>query len=115
MTGREHRTVLAVATVHEEPRLSLAELGDIARVHTRSIVALVREGALQPSTGESVDDWQFPASAVARLGLAMRLRRELQLGITGTALALDLLEEVQRLRNRVSVLEGMLEPRGRRR
>lgn len=107
---RSYRTVLAVAGVAEEPLLSLRELCSLQRVDSRTVVALVREGALEPLSGESSTEWRFPASTAARLALALRLRRELQLGLAGTALALDLLEELERLRNRVTVLEALLEP-----
>ena len=112
---RRQRIVLAVAGVTEEPVLSLRELCSVQRVHSRTVVALVREGALEPLSGETARDWRFPASSASRLALALRLRRELQLDLAGTALALDLLEEVERLRNRVEVLEALLEPGARAR
>ncbi len=108
--NRRRRTVLAVAGASEEPRLSLRELCRAQRVQSRTVVALVREGALLPAAGETPADWRFPASTLARLSLALRLRRELHIGLPGTALALDLLEQIERLHNRVAVLEGMLEP-----
>jgi len=91
---------------------------DLCRVHgvpARTVVALVQEGVLEPLSGADAREWRFAASAIGRLARAMRLRRELHLDIAGTALTLELLDELQWLRNRVSLLEDLLEPRGPRR
>ena len=96
--------------VDEHDGVTLTELCHLYGVQTRTVVALVREGVLEPVTGGSRADWRFAASSVSRLGLALRLRRQLHLDLVGTAVALDLLDEVDRLRQRVSVLESLLEP-----
>lgn len=103
-------TIIGSQLVDERDGLSLRELCRLHGVHTRTVVALVREGALEPFAGESRSEWRFSSSSVTRLGQALRLRRQLHLDLAGTALALDLLDEVDRLRNRVSVLESLLEP-----
>lgn len=82
--------------------LSLADLcracGDAP--HT---VALIEEGVVVAGT-----EAQFPLAALKRLRTALRLHQELQLNAAGAALAVDLLEEIERLRNRVALLEYAL-------
>ena len=103
-------TVIGSQLVDERDGLSLAELCRLHGVQTRTVVALVREGALEPVAGRSRTEWRFESASVSRLGQALRLRRQLHLDLAGTALALDLIDEVERLRKRVSVLEALLEP-----
>lgn len=82
--------------------LSLTDLcracGDAAHA-----VALIEEGVVVAGT-----EAQFPLAALKRLRIALRLHQELQLNAAGAALAVDLLEEIERLRNRVALLEYAL-------
>jgi chaperone modulatory protein CbpM len=43
-------------------------------------------------------EWRFSGTALRRTRLALRLERDLELNLAGVALALDLMEEVERLR-----------------
>lgn len=61
------------------------------------LLALVDEGILQPQ-GQGPADWVFEGSALRTARTALRLSVDLQLGPAGTALVLDLLEEISRLR-----------------
>jgi chaperone modulatory protein CbpM len=45
---------------------------------------------------------------VRRVEIALRLQRDLQVNLAGAALALDLLEETQRLRARLQSLECLI-------
>lgn len=82
--------------------LSLADLcracGDDARA-----VALIEEGVVVAGT-----EAEFPLTALKRLRTALRLHQELQLNAAGAALAVDLLDEIERLRTRVALLEYAL-------
>ena len=46
----------------------------------------------------SAVEWRFSGTALRRTRLALRLERDLELNLAGVALALDLMEEVERLR-----------------
>jgi chaperone modulatory protein CbpM len=43
-------------------------------------------------------EWRFSGAALRRARIALRLERDLGVNLPGVALALDLLEELQRLR-----------------
>ncbi|MBP6242679.1 MAG: MerR family transcriptional regulator, partial [Chromatiaceae bacterium] len=67
----------------------------------------VGEGLLAPR-GESPADWRFDGLQVRRIRRALRLSHDLELDWPATAFALDLLDEIDRLRERLQGLELQL-------
>jgi chaperone modulatory protein CbpM len=65
------------------------------------IIALVEEGIVEPVAQDDADDLHFSGSSLARARTALRLQRELEINLSGVALALDLMDEVQALRRRL--------------
>ncbi|PTT89293.1 MerR family transcriptional regulator [Pelomonas sp. HMWF004] len=61
---------------------------------------LVSEGVLQPA-GQGTDTWQFGGDALPQTRRALRLARDLELSLSGVALVLDLLAEIERLESRL--------------
>lgn len=106
MAGEDE--TLMVTVLDENVELSLGELSHTCGVSTALIIALVEEGVIEPR-GVEPAAWRFPATAVATLGMAQRLQQDLGINLAGTALALDLLEELRALRVRVRLLERLLE------
>lgn len=88
-------------------RLTLLEVCQASGLHAEAVLALVDLGVLEP-WGRTPSEWRFPADAVCRLRTATRLQADLNLNPEGTALALDLLDEVRTLRARVRALESLL-------
>lgn len=84
--------------------VDLDELARLCGASGRVLQVLVSEGLIQPE-GATPGQWRFSGIAVRRARRALRLRRDLELNLAGTALALDLLDEVETLRERVRVLE----------
>jgi chaperone modulatory protein CbpM len=76
--------------------LSIRDLSRMCQVDERHIVEFVEEGVL--NVAEVSSEWHFTGDALRRARLAVRLERDLELNLAGVALALDLLEELQRLR-----------------
>ncbi len=62
--------------------------------------ALVDEGLLHP-TGRGPEDWQFGGNSLARARKALRLAYELELGLSGAAIVMDLLAEIEILQARL--------------
>jgi chaperone modulatory protein CbpM len=95
-----------VAIVPEEPtELTLAEVCRACAVETGFIVELVQEGVLAPA-GPEPQRWRFTTVHLRRVRVASRLQRDLGLNLAGTALALELLEELEALRARLRALGG---------
>jgi chaperone modulatory protein CbpM len=76
--------------------LSIKDLSRMCQVDERHIVEFVEEGVL--NVVEVSSEWHFTGDALRRARLAVRLERDLELNLAGVALALDLIEELQRLR-----------------
>lgn len=60
----------------------------------------VSEGVLSPM-GSSPEDWRFSGESLKRAKTAAHLTHDLELNTPGVALALDLLDEISRLRNQL--------------
>jgi len=65
-------------------------------------VEFVEEGVLNVVEINAAE-WHFTGAALRRARLALRLERDLELNLAGVALALELIEELQRLRRELQV------------
>jgi chaperone modulatory protein CbpM len=90
-------TVLSGEIVEQRDPLSLAELCQQYEVHAEWIVDLVDEGILEPE-GEQPMQWRFSGECCVRISMVLRLQRDLGVNLAGTALALELLDELRELR-----------------
>lgn len=61
------------------------------------VVELISYGVLEP-TGAVQEEWRFSIEQARRVQVARRLQRDLGVNLPGIALALDLLEELERMR-----------------
>ncbi|MDV7213054.1 chaperone modulator CbpM [Azotobacter beijerinckii] len=89
----EHARMSTTLTV----QLTLEECCLLVETPAASLVEIVEHGIVEPGGG-SPRDWRFDPAALDRLRQALRLQRELQLDWQAVAVALDLLDEVTRLR-----------------
>ena len=86
--------------VEEEIVFTLSELCRASGTGEAQVLALVSEGVLDP-TGTGPQDWVFDGPTLRTVRTALRLADDLELGITGAAIVLDLLEQVAVLRSRL--------------
>jgi chaperone modulatory protein CbpM len=84
----------------EDRALTLGELSRVCRLPAERILELVDEGLIEPQ-GRNPVQWVFQGVSVRRVRCAQRLQRDLGVNSAGAALALDLLEELERLRARL--------------
>lgn len=82
---------------------SLREVCVIVGEDATLVIEMVSFGVID-ARGARPDDWSFDEQALFRSKKALRLRRDLGIDWAGLALALDLLDEVERLRARVAAL-----------
>jgi chaperone modulatory protein CbpM len=82
--------------------LSVDELSRLCSVDRAFIVELVEEGVLSVLEID-VTEWRFPGAALRRARTALRLQRDLEINLPGVALALDLMEELDRVRKELEV------------
>ncbi|WP_420991989.1 chaperone modulator CbpM [Cupriavidus sp. 30B13] len=83
--------------VEQEVQFTLVELSVACRADTAQVAALVEEGVI-PAHGEDPPHWRFDGTALRRTRTALRLMRDLELNVSGTAVVLDLLEQIETLR-----------------
>ena len=77
--------------------LDVDELSRLCAVDRTYIVELVEEGVLH-TVQMAGSEWRFSGSELRRARTALRLQRDLEINLPGVALALQLLEELDRLR-----------------
>jgi chaperone modulatory protein CbpM len=82
--------------------LSVDDLCRLCAVERTYIVELVDEGVLR-ATEVDARGWRFSGAALRRARTALRLQRDLEINVPGVALALELLEELERLRGELRV------------
>lgn len=90
--------------IDDNIHLSLDELAQRCAIQVEVVIAMVHEGVLEPM-GEQPEEWYFSGPDLIRLHRARRLQQDLEVNLPGVALALDLLEELDTLRNRLRLLE----------
>lgn len=80
----------------ESSQFTLDELCRLCTTERAHIVAFVAEGVVEAQGDEG--QWRFTATAVRRARTALRLERDLEINLSGVALALELMDEIQKLR-----------------
>jgi len=88
----------------ERTELSLVELSHACSTTVEWIVELVDEGVLDP-TGQEQVQWRFSGTNLLRARAAMRLQRDLEINLAGVALALNLMEEIEAMKERLRRFE----------
>jgi chaperone modulatory protein CbpM len=92
---------ISATLLDESVEFSLAELCAMCSLGEEVIVEIVAEGIVVPS-GNDRKEWRFSGLALTRVQRVIRLQQDLGVNLPGAALALDLLEEIERLRRQRS-------------
>ncbi len=98
MTEKE-LDLLSGEMVDDTMEITIVELCRSCAVETALVEAMIDEGILEP-VGKSGGDWCFSYISVKRTRTVVRLQRDLGVNLAGAALALELLERIERLRRR---------------
>jgi chaperone modulatory protein CbpM len=96
---------VSMGEVLEEAELTLTQMCRACQLSEERVFELVHEGVIEP-VGRGPSRWRFRGVSVRRVRCVQRLERDLGVNTAGAALALDLLEEMERLRARLRRLEG---------
>lgn len=88
----------------ERVELSLVELCRACSSSTQWVIELVDQGVLEP-VGPDQENWHFSGTSLLRARAAMRLQHDLDINLAGIALALDLIDEIETLRERLRRIE----------
>jgi len=101
--AKQRTDILTGIILEEQTRLSLRELCEACAVRVDFIAELVDEGVIEP-IGYDKSHWCFSGVSLQRIRKAKHLQRDLGLNLAGIALALDLIDELQRLRAQLQQL-----------
>ena len=89
----------------EEIELTLGELCRACRLPADEVIEMLEQGLIHP-WGREPARWCFTGMSLRRVRCAQRLQRDLGVNMPGAALAIDLLDELERLRMRLRRLES---------
>lgn len=92
-----------VDILDENIHLSINEISQICNVHMEHITEMVAHGLISP-IDDKLHPWHFSGNAVKRSLVTLRLQRDLNINLAGIALILDLMEEVEQLRQELKRL-----------
>ena len=107
------QTTFTVDIQDAQGRFTLREVCERGDCHAEFVIKLVSHGVITPvEESPRTADWQFDAAALARLGKALRLQRDLDINLPGLAMSLDLLEEVEFMRREMDRLRHRLRQLG---
>jgi chaperone modulatory protein CbpM len=94
---RDELDVLMGQLLDDSIELELEEFCRICHASEEFVMALVAEGVIEPHGGDRAR-WRFTGLSVRRTQVAIRLHHDLDVNLPGVALAVELLEEIDRLR-----------------
>jgi len=95
--------VISGHVVEEDLELSLTELSQTCCVDAEWLLVLVEEGIIEPL--ETGNQPRFSGLCIQRVRTVQRLQQDLGVNLSGAALTLSLLEEINALRARLAALE----------
>ena len=94
-------------TIHQTEIVDALSLQDLCRFcHADEdwVIELVEYGVLEPK-GTQVESWRFRGANIVRAKKARRLNRDLGINAAGVAMVIELLEERDEIRRRLSRYE----------
>jgi chaperone modulatory protein CbpM len=98
-------SVLTGVVLDDSTLVTFAEVCRSCGVADEVVVEMVELGILDPAGGAR-GDWRFAAPSLQRAAAAVRLQRDLGVNLAGAALALELLDRIERLEARLRTLQG---------
>ncbi len=102
MTGKTSSTISS-EIIEMGAACTIEELCLVCNVEAEWISELVEHAVIEP-IAETGPNWKFASLSIVRVAKAKRLKHDLSLNTPGVALALDLLDEIEKLRSRLKTL-----------
>lgn len=93
-------SLLTGDVLEEDVEMTLTELCRTCKISAEQVFELVDEGVIEPQ-GREPAKLHFNGANVLRVRCAMRLQNDLGVNLAGAALALELLEELKVMRERL--------------
>lgn len=101
--SNKHTPLITSLIVYDDQLFSLTELCRNYALSAEQLLSMVEYGIIEPLDFQlSHTQWQFTGSTTQRVKTALRLQHDLDVNIAGAALAIELLDEIKVLRNKLS-------------
>jgi len=100
----ESLSVLTGVVLDDSTLVTITELCQSCDVESNLVAEMVEFGILEPAGG-GPGEWRFQGGSLRRAATALRLQRDLDVNLAGAALALELLERIERLEARLRALQ----------
>lgn len=98
------KEILIIADYSEQPLLDINELCEICAVTPEFVSQVIAYEIILPVSSNT----EFDLTQLKRLQAAIRLQRDLDLNLAGVAMVLDLLDELEQLRQQRALLHKHL-------
>ena len=93
----DEKTPISGQLLDEHECISMTELCHICHLSQESLLEYVEYGVVDP-VDANANTWYFQSTTIARIFIAARLTRDLEINVPGVALVLDLMDEITALR-----------------
>ena len=100
-----NQKVLKGTLLDDRIELTMHELCEACSISSEWVLELVQEGVVEP-IDRTQSSWRFTGICLQRARTARRLQHDLQVNLAGVALALDLMDEIDALRDRLRRFES---------
>ena len=92
----------------DERTLALEDICETCGLPESKIITYIEEGVVEVQGGD-VKLWRFSELSVVRIQKAVRLEKDLRLNPAGAALALELMSQIEELKNELKRLQQLSE------
>tara|TARA_R110001606_G_scaffold392278_1_gene561074 strand:- start:11957 stop:12277 length:321 start_codon:yes stop_codon:yes gene_type:complete len=100
--------IVVIESQHEHVLFTLEEVCERCDIHVDIIVEMIEYGIVEPVEQPTESIWYFNSHALVRLQRAQRLMNGLELNLSGVALSLELMDEIEELQQRIAILSRQL-------
>jgi chaperone modulatory protein CbpM len=98
------KELMIIVDSSQDTVLSLDEVCEICETPAYFIIDLIEYGIVRP-VGHSPETWTFNLQHLQRIKMVKRVQHDLGINLAGAALVLELLDEIDRLRTKVELLD----------
>lgn len=99
-------TLITGVIIESDEPLTLEELAQAISMNDDIVIKMVEYQLIQPK-GDQPKNWKFDSLCLRRAKIAASFYRDLEINLSGIALALDLLEQIDDMQSRIDTLEKL--------
>ena len=98
--------LLSGVIVENDNNISLIKLCQCCALPEEQLISMIEHGIIEPLEPQLTSNyWEFSGDSIIRVQTAIRLQQDLGVNLEGSALALELLDEIKVLRQQVKSLQ----------